>query len=79
MGAKRATNIVRPICLVSGEPRSGDIYIAWGVSPRFRSKKKRQAAKRRQTIGGERLQLTLQPKSAAPPGLILREYLVPWG
>ena len=62
-----------------GEPRRGDRHIAWGVSPRFRSKKKRQAAKRRQTDGGERLQLTLQPKSVAPPGLILREHLAPWG
>ena len=50
-----------------------------GRQPQVQVKKKRQAAKWRQTIGGERLQLTLLLKSVAPPGLILREHLAPWG
>jgi len=35
------------------EPRSGERYITWGVSPRIRARKKEKAAERRQQCGGD--------------------------
>ena len=49
------------------EPRSGERYIAWGVSPRIRAKKKK-AAERRQQCGADAIGSRRSTNLSPPPG-----------
>ena len=49
------------------EPRSGERYIAWGVSPRIRAKKEK-AAERRQKCGADAFGSRRSTNLSPPPG-----------
>ena len=49
-------------------PRSGDRYIAWGVSPRIRARIKEKAAERRQKCGADAIGSRRSTNLSPPPG-----------
>jgi hypothetical protein len=50
------------------EPRSGERYIAWGVSPRIRVRIKEKAAERRQKCGADAIGSRRSTNLSPPPG-----------
>jgi len=50
------------------EPRSGERYIAWGVSPRTRARIKEKAAERRQKCGADAIGSRRSTNLSPPPG-----------
>ena len=50
------------------EPRSGERYIAWGVSPRKRARIKEKAAERRQKFGADAIGSRRSTNLSPPPG-----------
>jgi hypothetical protein len=61
------------------EPRSGERYIAWGVSPRIRTKKREEAAERRQTYRGD-VRCSRHDTDLSPPsGAFILLPCEPWG